>query len=161
MVHCKRRLSPLEHRRERKKGACSAMTSPVLSSPTALRVAVQRLTPAVQRAATLRLPENRVLSTLRSRRGAVGACSCVKRAEAASWILRLTLPPPPSFLPALKRTGSSRRAAQCVRQTMSRVQVLLLIVLCSSAAAKFNTQLDAKHKGGTDCQDQRLCCHSK
>ena len=30
---------------------------------------------------------------------------------------------------------------------MSRVQVLLLIVLCSTAAAKFNTQLDATHKG--------------
>ena len=30
---------------------------------------------------------------------------------------------------------------------MSRVQVLLLIVLCSIAAAKFNTQLDATHKG--------------
>ena len=30
---------------------------------------------------------------------------------------------------------------------MSRVQVLLLIVLCSTAAAKLNTQLDATHKG--------------
>lgn len=72
---------------------------------------------------------------------------CLLVREAASWIRRLTLSPPPSFLPALKRTGSSRRAAQCVRQTMSRVQVLLLIVLCSTAAAKFNTQLDATHKG--------------
>ena len=30
---------------------------------------------------------------------------------------------------------------------MSRVQILLLTVLCSTAAAKLNTQLDATHKG--------------
>ena len=62
-----------EREKKRRVLSCDFTRPP---SPTALRVAVQRLTPAVQRAATLRLPEKRVLSTLRIRRGAVGACSC-------------------------------------------------------------------------------------